>query len=145
METQSDQNKFDDSVIAELMDAPKTILGYELNPITLASVALLQQLKSPLIMGQEVSSIENLILDCCIFIRIQTLPLKAATKLVFGDKDALIEAALEMAATIPPLKINEVVESIVSLLKDATSTRVSATDKNATASSTLEDAIAGNG
>lgn len=35
METQSDQAKLDESVLAELLEAPKTILGYQMQPVTL--------------------------------------------------------------------------------------------------------------
>ena len=144
METQSDQAKLDESVLAELLEAPKTILGYQMQPVTLGTIALLQQLKSPLIMGVDVKSVDNMILDCCIFVRIQTLPIKEATRLVFGDKDTLIEAAIEMASQIPPSQIADVVTSIVSLLKDATSTRVSVVDAP-TKKASIEDVMKGNG
>lgn len=144
METQSDQAKLDESVLAELLEAPKTILGYQMQPVTLGTIALLQQLKSPLIMGVDVNSVDNMILDCCIFVRIQTLPIKEATRLVFGDKDTLIEAAIEMASQIPPSQIADVVTSIVSLLKDATSTRVSVVDAP-TKKASIEDVMKGNG
>ncbi len=108
-----------------LLNTKKTIMGYELNPITLASIALLQQLKSPLIAGKPIDEVDNIVLDCCIFIKVQTLSIKEATKLVFGPKEALLEAALEMASTIPPNEIEGVISSIIELLRDSTSTRVS--------------------
>ena len=95
-------------------------------------------------MGVDVNSVDNMILDCCIFVRIQTLPIKEATRLVFGDKDTLIEAAIEMASQIPPSQIADVVTSIVSLLKDATSTRVSVVDAP-TKKASIEDVMKGNG
>lgn len=102
-----------------------TVAGHELRPITLASIALLQQLKSPLIAGKPIDDVENIVLDCCIFIKVQSLSVKDATKLVFGPKEAMLEAALDMAATIPPNQIEEVITSIVNLLRESTSTRVS--------------------
>lgn len=108
-----------------LLNAKKTIMGYELNPITLASIALLQQLKSPLIAGKPIDEVENIVLDCCIFIKIQTVSIKEATKLAFGPREVLLEAALDMAASIPPNQIESVISSIIELLKESTSTRVS--------------------
>jgi hypothetical protein len=124
------QSILDDSVKPELLNAKNRILGYELNPITMAYVALLQQVKSPLIAGVPVDSIENILLDCCIFIRIQTLSVKEATKLAFGPREALIEAALELAKDIDAGNIEEVIVSIVNLLKDSTSTRVKVQPKS---------------
>jgi hypothetical protein len=110
---------------AGLLKAPVTLAGYELKPITLASIALLQQLKSPLIAGKPIEDVENIVLDCCIFIKVQSLSVREATKLVFGPKEALLEAALDMASTIPPTQIEQVITSIVDLLRESTSTRVS--------------------
>jgi hypothetical protein len=113
------------STNAGLLKAPVIVAGHELRPITLASIALLQQLKSPLIAGKPIDDVDNIVLDCCIFIKVQSMSIREATKLVFGPKEALLEAALEMASAIPPTQIEEVISSIVNILKDSTSTRVS--------------------
>lgn len=109
---------------AGLLNPPTVLLGHKLRPITLASIALLQQLKSPLISGTVIDQVENIILDCCIFIKVQSSSVKEATKLVFGPKEALYESALELADSIAPNEIETVVSSIIALLRDSTSTRV---------------------
>ena len=112
--------------------SPTTVLaGQKLRPITLASIALLQQIKSPLIAGKSIDDVDNIILDCCIFIKIQSVSAKEATKLVFGPKEALFESAMELAETIPPNEIEQVISSIIDLLRDSTSTRVSVESDNA--------------
>lgn len=118
------QELLDDSVKAELLGAEKSIMGHKVNPITMAYVTLLQQVKSPLIAGVPIDSIENILLDCCIFIRIQTLSVKEATKLAFGPREDLIVASLELAKDITAENIEGVITEIVSMLKDSTSTRV---------------------
>jgi hypothetical protein len=118
------QEILDDSVKMELLQVDKYIVGHRVYPITMAYVALLQQVKSPLIAGVPIDSIENILLDCCIFIRIQTLTVKEATKLAFGSREDLIVASLELAKDITPENIESVMEQIVSMLKDSTSTRV---------------------
>ena len=109
---------------AGLLNPPIIVAGQTLRPITLASIALLQQLKSPLIAGKAIDEVDNIILDCCIFIRVQSLSPKEATKLVFGPREALLESAMELAETIAPNQIESVVSSIIDLLRDSTSTRV---------------------
>lgn len=109
---------------AGFLNAPIVVAGQTLRPITLASIALLQQLKSPLIAGKPIDEVENIIMDCCIFIKVQSLSVKEATKLAFGPKEALLEAAMELAETIPPNQIESVISSIIELLRDSTSTRV---------------------
>ena len=109
---------------AGLLNPPTVLLGQTLRPITLASIALLQQLKSPLIAGKVIDQVDNIVLDCCIFIKVQSVSVKEATRLAFGPKEDLIESAMELAENIAPNEIETVISSIISLLKDATSTRV---------------------
>jgi hypothetical protein len=118
------QKELDDSILSEILGVQPTIAGIQLRPITLASIALLKQVESPLIEGKPFEEIQNIILDCCIFLKIQSSDVKAATKLAFGDYDVLVSESLELAERIEPNKIKEVVQSIVDLLSDQTSTKV---------------------
>lgn len=118
------QQQLEKSLLSGLLGAPKTIAGVELKPITLASIAILKQVDSPLIEGRAYDEIENIILDCCIFLKIQSSDVKTAQKLAFGDRNILISEALELAANIEPSSIKDVVGSIVELLQDSTSTKV---------------------
>lgn len=118
------QQQLETSIISDLLGAPKMIAGIELKPVTLASIAILKQVDSPLIEGRAYDEIENIILDCCIFLKIQSSDIKTAQKLAFGDRNILISEALELAANIEPSSIKDVVQSIVELLQDSTSTKV---------------------
>ena len=117
------QQKLDNSVLKEILQHNPTIAGVKIRPITLASIALLKQLKSPLIEGTPFEEIENIILDCAIFLKVQSCDIKESTKLAFGDPSDLVAEALELADKIDPSKIKDVVASIVTLLQDATSTK----------------------
>ena len=118
------QSILDETVKPDLLNAQKTVHGYKVHPITMAYVTLLQQVKSPLIAGVPLDQIDNILLDCCIFIRIQTLDVKAATKLAFGPRENLIEEALELAKDINAGDIESIITEIIDMLKDSTSTRV---------------------
>jgi len=119
------------SANAGLLNRTTVVAGQILRPITLASIALLQQLKSPLIAGKPIDEVDNIILDCCIFIKVQSVSAKEATKLVFGPKEVLLESAMDLAETIAPNEIEQVISSIIDLLRDSTSTRVSVESDNA--------------
>lgn len=123
------QAMMDASVGGELLGVRKRILGREINPITLASIALLKQVKSPLIEGVPIESIQNVILECCIFMFLQTTPLREATALAFGDRIDLISASLEFANEIKPDDIQGTVTAIVDVLRDSTTTKVKTNPK----------------
>ena len=118
------------SANAGLLNRTTVVAGQSLRPITLASIALLQQLKSPLIAGKPIDEVDNIILDCCIFIKVQSVSAKEATKLVFGPKEVLLESAMDLAETIAPNEIEQVISSIIDLLRDSTSTRVTVESDN---------------
>ena len=118
------------STNAGLLNPTTVLAGQSLRPITLASIALLQQLNSPIIAGKPIEEVDNIILDCCIFIKVQSVTAKEATKLVFGPKEALLEAAMDLAEAIAPHEIENVISSIIALLRDSTSTRVNVESDN---------------
>lgn len=132
VEEKDTQSSLDDSIIGDVLSFNPTILGKKLNPVTLASIALLKQIKSPLILGKPLNDIDNIILDSCIFILLQSLDLKSATELAFGPVEDLRFKALEMAEEIPPHEVSKVTDAVLSLLRESSSTQVEAKikDKN---------------
>jgi hypothetical protein len=118
------QRLMDVSVSGEALGTKTTLLGREIRPITLASITLLKQVRSPLVEGVKVDEIENVLLECCIFMVLQTGTIKEATKLAFGSRDELVEAALTFADSIEPDKVQSAVEVILGTLKESTSTKV---------------------
>lgn len=111
-----------------LLGGKSEVLGIQLRPVTLASIAMLTQIGSDLIAGKTMDECENIIMDCCHFIRIQTLPLKEAAALC-RDLDALDDASLEFADKIPPKDIKNVVAAITRILQEATETQVEPQDE----------------
>lgn len=132
------QTELDNSILKEILGVQPTIAGVELRPITLASIAILKQVGSPLIEGRAFDEIHNIILDCCIFLKIQSSDIKTATKLAFGDYDTLVAESLELAERIDPNKIKEVVQSIVDLLSDSTSTKVNVIPEDKSTDSSID-------
>jgi len=132
------QSVIDKSIQEELLGVAPKIAGLELRPLTLASIALLKQVGSSLIEGKPFSEIDNIVMECCIFLKIQSVSLKEATSLAYGDSEDLAFAALELADRINPSEIENVINSIVKLLTDQTSTKVSA--KNSSSSDSNSEA-----
>jgi hypothetical protein len=140
------QDIIDKSVHQELLGINPKIAGFEVRPITLASVALLKQVGSPLIEGKQFSEIENVVMECCIFLKMQSSSLKEATRLAYGEPQDLALAALELAENIDPSQIEEVISSIVKLLTDSTSTKVSVKSKSGSSDvEEVADEDSGNG
>lgn len=125
----------------ELLETGPSILGEELRPITLASIALLMQVDSDLIKGVPIEECRNVLLDCCRFIRLQTLPLKEAARLV-RDMDRLDMEALEFADRIPANQTQEVIKAVVTCLRATTENRVEPVDEKAKSSLPSPDEMA---
>jgi hypothetical protein len=124
------QKMLDGAVTGELLGTRPTIMGREIRPVTLASIALLKQAKSPLIEGVAIKDIQNVLLECCVFMFLQTSSLAEATSYVFGPYNELVLKALEFADTIPPEDVGGAVNQIIVAIRDATSTQVRAKSKH---------------
>jgi hypothetical protein len=118
------QEIMDDSVASEALGRVPMVAGRELRPITLASLALLKQAGSELISGVKLEDAENLLLDSCVFILLQSSTLEDATRLAFGTREQLNLEALKLADSIPPNEVHSFTDSIISMLMDATATQV---------------------
>lgn len=124
------QSVLDNSVHEELLEVAPVVFGMELRPVTLASIALLKQIKSPLIEGVPFAEIENIVIDACMFLKLQSCTLKEAQKLAFGNREELMGSALELAESIDPSDLDNVLNSVVSMLTKSTSTKVSVVNKD---------------
>jgi len=123
------QGIMDDSVVPEIVGHKPELLGRKLRPVTLASIALLKQIKSDLIAGVNIETSENIIIDSCVFVLLHSMPLEEAAELAFGPPAKLKLAALHLADEIKATNISELTTTIVEMLRDATSTQVKALPK----------------
>lgn len=123
------QEAMDDSVVPEVLGRGVVLLGKKLRPVTLASIALLKQVKSDLIAGVVIEESDNIILDCCVFLLLHSVTLEEATELAFDSPNKLRMEALILADSIGPADVNAMTKAIVDLLRDSTSTQVKAEPK----------------
>lgn len=122
------QSLHDAAVSNEVLGKPKYILGRELRPVTLETIVLLKQINSPLVLGVSMEEIENIFLDCCVFIVLQSGDNKEARRLAWNP-DELRDAALDLAAEVPATEFETVSDSVNNLLVEATQTSVEAKAK----------------
>lgn len=117
------QARMDSNGLQDLLGNGPSIAGMHMRPITLATLALLQQIDSDLIKGVPIEECDNMLLDCCRFVRIQTLPLKEASRLCRNPM-LLDDEALALADTVPPTKISQFINLVTQSLQQAMETRV---------------------
>tara|TARA_R100000808_G_scaffold512_1_gene2671 strand:+ start:18478 stop:19002 length:525 start_codon:yes stop_codon:yes gene_type:complete len=137
------QKDLDQSVVADMLGVKDVVLGIELRPLTLASIALLSQVKSPLIDGVEVDEIDNILLEICIFITLQSCDVNKATELAFGDRPKLIAEAMKIANTINANEVEIITGKVIQLISDSVSTQVEAIPDKST-STAPEKPVEGN-
>lgn len=118
-------DKVDDtpSMISEMLGDGPTILGREVRPVTLASIALLERIGSPLIAGKNIEHTPEITLECMKFLLLQTGELEDARQYSL-DLAKLDIAALDLADSINPSEAEDVLNQVVSLLQDSMSTQV---------------------
>tara|TARA_R110002110_G_scaffold207671_1_gene419845 strand:+ start:472 stop:951 length:480 start_codon:yes stop_codon:yes gene_type:complete len=126
--TEDLQAVHDASVGAEAMGQPIYVAGQTLRPVTMETIVLLKQVDSPLILGKPIEDVDNIFLDCCIFVALQGSEAKEARRLAWNPDD-LRDAALDLAATVPATEFQTFIEQINELLRDSTSTSVDAQPK----------------
>ena len=136
------QKDLDQSVIVDMLGVKDEVLGLELRPLTLASIALLSQVKSPLIDGVEIENIDNILLEICIFITLQSCDIDKSTELAFGDRSKLIAEAMQIANKINANEVELITEKVINVIGDSTSTQVEPLPDKSTAP---EKPVEGNG
>ncbi|MAS81999.1 MAG: hypothetical protein CMF45_04860 [Legionellales bacterium] len=104
-----------------------SMLGIELKPVTLATLAMMQEAGCELISGQNIENVENLMMEVLLFVYIHTeKPDTVARLLTSGDnpKQILRRNALNTGMGISPKQIPELVEQIITILGESTGTKV---------------------
>ncbi len=118
------QKELDQSVISEMLGVKDVVAGVQMRPLTLASIALLSQVKSPLIEGVVVDEIENILLEICIFITLQSCEVEEATELAFGDRSKLVAQAMKIADGIKANEVEEISSRVIQIIGESTDTQV---------------------
>ena len=103
------------------------VLGIELKPVTLSTLAIMQEAGCQIISGIDVEEMENLMLEILMFVYIHTEDHKILTKKICSTanpKQEIKQAALGVGIEISPKEIPALVDQIITLLTEATSTNV---------------------
>ena len=103
------------------------LLGVKLKPVTLASLAMMQEAGCELISGKEMDEMSNIMLEVLLFVYIHTEDPEKIAEIISNSEDhqkALKMRALTMGHKITPKQIPELVEQIVEILSEATGTKV---------------------
>ena len=103
------------------------LLGVELKPVTLASLAMMQEAGCELISGKEIDEMNNVMLEILLFVYIHTEDIEKISEIISESADhqkALKMRALSMGHEITPKQIPALVEQIVNILTEATGTKV---------------------
>ena len=119
-----------DSVIRKYLSGgtdSNELLGMELKPVTLASLAFMQEADSELIKGIDIEQIKNVILEVLMFLYIHTEDNAKLARLLSRSKNpasAIREKAYAMGVDLPADKVPEILALIVEMLTEATQTKV---------------------
>ena len=103
------------------------LLGVKLKPVTLASLAMMQEAGCELISGKEMDAMSNIMLEILLFVYIHTEEPEKISEIISNSEDhkkALKMRALTMGHEIVPKQIPALVEQIVNILSEATGTKV---------------------
>ena len=103
------------------------VLGIKLKPVTLSSLAIMQEAGCQIISGIEVEEMDNLMLEILLFVYIHTAEHDDLTKVICskGDAKQLIkQEALNIGLDVSPKEIPSLVDQIVTMLTEATATKV---------------------
>lgn len=118
-------NALNEELLSEFLGASKEVAGMELRSMTLADAAILQRSKSAFLMGVDIDTIEEPIMEICKFLALMDsgITVKEASKLA-KDAEALDDAAIQVASTIAPKDVSGMIGKIVGILMEATATQV---------------------
>ena len=103
------------------------LLGVKLKPVTLASLAMMQEAGCELISGKEMDEMSNIMLEILLFVFIHTEEPEKISEIISDSEDhkkALKMRALTMGHQITPKEIPSLVEQIVNILSEATGTKI---------------------
>lgn len=114
------------SVGKDLLGGQVVVGGLTMRPLSMASIAMMKQISSPLLAGSDLNAIPSLFLDVVTLIVLQSLPLAESTRLVLNDRDGLTTKAYELMETIHPSKIEELLTQVITHFRESTATQVDA-------------------
>jgi len=121
-------SKSAEEVSSSLMGGKVVVAGRELKRVTLASLAVLQRIKSPLIMGVPLKEIEDeMLTEALVFIYIHSVDIKKLASMVASSpnpRQLILARAIEFADDIEPNEIQGIVQRILELITRATATKV---------------------
>jgi len=103
------------------------LLGVKLKPVTLASLAMMQEAGCELISGKEMNEMGNIMLEILLFVYIHTEEPEKIAEIISNSEDhkkALKMRALTMGHEITPKQIPDLMDQIVEILSEATGTKV---------------------
>lgn len=123
MSIATSQEKLDASILDVVFAKPRKIAGREVRNPTLASVGLLKAAKSELIQGKQINEIQNMVIECCIFVVLHTVPLPEAVALANGPREVLELKAYELAESINMHEVGSFSDEVMAMLHDAMSTK----------------------
>lgn len=118
------------------------ILGLDIKPVTLASLAFMQEAGSRLTSVHDVEEVENLVLEILIFLYVHTEEHDVLSGIICKSDDPkgdLRKKAFDMGVDIVPNQIQKILDQIVEMLADATSTKVEPLPKEDDGSKKKED------
>ena len=103
------------------------VLGIQLRPVTLSSLAMMQEAGCQIISGLQADEMDNLMLEILLFVYIHSADQDEITKTIcsrHNPREAMKIAALNIGLDISPKQIPALVEEILQILTDATETKV---------------------
>lgn len=111
------------NVQSDMLGHMPTIFGKKLRPIKLASIALLQKTKNEIVSGKAIEDCENLLLDSCKVVLLQSVSLREAIKLADNPNELELQA-YELADQIAPSEMPKFQQLVMDLLESSQETRV---------------------
>lgn len=123
LEAISSEDRIMEAVQDDLLGVKPNILGRKLRPVKLASIALLQKTKNEIVSGKAIEECQNLLLDSCKFVLLQSVSLREAIKLAETPEE-LEMRAYELADEIAPSDMPEFQKMVINLIENSQDTRV---------------------
>jgi hypothetical protein len=120
---ESNEDRIMANVQSDMLGHMPTIFGKKLRPIKLASIALLQKTKNEIVSGKAIEDCDNLLLDSCKVVLLQSISLREAIKLA-DDPNELELQAYELADQIAPSEMPQFQQLVMDLLQSSQETRV---------------------
>ena len=109
--------------LALLESGDREYHGLILRPVTLATVAMLMSIKSPLVSGKQIEDVTDILLECGRLLILLSVPVQEARGLC-RRLEELDEETYEFLDTLPPTETQNLIAVAMDLLREAMETRV---------------------